>query len=156
MVLDKDNFAFHLEHLKKYLSHIRYLREKYAKNDFVKNWQVEDQILRKLQLSIECMLDMGDLIINGFGFRKPETYADIPRILEENKVISKELSGKLIRLAKFRNVLVHDYLYLDQNKVFSQFETIAEKVEEFAGNIKEFLKIEDEYAKNKTSGKFVG
>ncbi|HID28561.1 MAG TPA: DUF86 domain-containing protein, partial [Desulfobacterales bacterium] len=34
-------------------------------------------------------------------------------ILSENGVITEDLGDKLVELAKFRNVLVHEYLFID-------------------------------------------
>jgi uncharacterized protein YutE (UPF0331/DUF86 family) len=73
---------------------------------------------RYLHLSIECLLDIGSHVIADRGFRKPETYAEIVEILAENGVISEELGKEMAGMAGFRNVLVHDYLRLDLDKVY--------------------------------------
>ena len=74
---------------------------------------------RYLQLAIECLLDIGNHIIADQGFRKPDTYAEVLEILAENKTIPKSLFRELEGMAAFRNVLVHDYLRLDLDKVYS-------------------------------------
>lgn len=136
MTIDKDNLALHANQLRKYLKQLLVLKEKYSKEDFMENWEVEDQISRKLQVAAECILDTGDLLINGFDLQKPETYADIPKILRKNQKISEELAKYMINLAKFRNVLVHDYLYINKDEVFVQFEVLPENMERFLREIK--------------------
>ncbi|KKS78619.1 MAG: hypothetical protein UV54_C0057G0001, partial [Candidatus Beckwithbacteria bacterium GW2011_GWA2_43_10] len=71
-----------------------------------------------------------------FDLQKPETYADIPRVLRKNRKISEELAEYMTKLAKFRNVLVHDYLYINKNEVFSQFEALPENIRRFLQEIK--------------------
>jgi len=136
MTLDKDNLALQVNQLKKYLKQLLVLKGKYSKEDFMENWEIEDQVSRKLQVAAECILDTGDLLINGFDLQKPETYADIPRVLRKNRKISEELAEYMTKLAKFRNVLVHDYLYINKNEVFSQFEALPENIRRFLQEIK--------------------
>jgi uncharacterized protein YutE (UPF0331/DUF86 family) len=57
-------------------------------------------------------------VISDQGYRKPESYADIFRILAEKEVIPADLCEELVGVAAFRNVLVHDYLRLDRRKVY--------------------------------------
>ena len=47
----------------------------------------------------------------------PETYADCFRILRDTRIVSPELSDKLIAMAKFRNLLVHLYWKVDNERV---------------------------------------
>lgn len=72
---------------------------------------------RYLHLTIECLLDIGSHVIADRGFRKPETYSEILEVLAENGIISRELGKEMAGMAGFRNVLVHDYLRLDLDKV---------------------------------------
>ena len=82
------------------------------------DWRISYTVERTLHLSLETFLSIGEMLISEFKFKKPDSYAEIPKILMENKVIPKNLAEKLIDLAKFRNVLVHEYLYLDREKVY--------------------------------------
>jgi uncharacterized protein YutE (UPF0331/DUF86 family) len=94
---------------------------------------------RNLHLAIECLLDIGNHVISDRGFPKPESYADIFRILNEQSIIPDHLLSDLKGMAAFRNVLVHNYLLLDRTKVY---QIISEKrgvVEELAGIYAEML-----------------
>ncbi|MFO7982658.1 MAG: DUF86 domain-containing protein, partial [Desulfuromonadales bacterium] len=73
---------------------------------------------RNLHLTIECMLDIGNHVISDRGYPKPESYADIFRILADRDVIPRDLCEELVGMAAFRNLLVHDYLRLDREKVY--------------------------------------
>lgn len=73
---------------------------------------------RNLHLAIECLLDIGNHVISNRGYPKPESYADIFRILGEQGVIPPPLLRELEGMASFRNLLVHDYLRLDRERVY--------------------------------------
>lgn len=83
---------------------------------------------RYLHLSIECLLDIGNHIIADRGYPKPETYADIFRILAEEAVIPQDLLQEVEGMAAFRNLLVHDYVRLDRDRVYR---VITEKLPYF-------------------------
>jgi uncharacterized protein YutE (UPF0331/DUF86 family) len=51
--------------------------------------------------------------------RLPAGYADIFKVLMENRVIDKGLWGRMDKMAKFRNVVVHQYEMIDPAIVVS-------------------------------------
>ncbi len=58
-------------------------------------------------------------IIASMELRRPEDYKDVFSILEENRVIPRNLSERLQKMAGFRNLLVHYYTKVDNKTVFS-------------------------------------
>jgi uncharacterized protein YutE (UPF0331/DUF86 family) len=74
---------------------------------------------RYLQLSIECLLDIGNHVISDRGYRKPETYGEVFEILTEEKFITRALLRDLEGMSAFRNILVHDYLRVDLDRVYT-------------------------------------
>lgn len=62
------------------------------------------------------------------GYRKPETYGEIFQILAEEGAIPEKLLVELEGMAAFRNVLVHDYLRLDLDRVY---QVVTDKVKYF-------------------------
>ena len=60
-------------------------------------------------LTIETLLDLGSHVISSEGYEPPTSYADIFRVLGEEGVISA--------MARFRNVLVHLYAEVDEDRV---------------------------------------
>lgn len=131
-MVKRDVIAARLEKLRGYLQTLKAVQ----KNDlgsFKKDPFIHGAAERYLHLSIECLLDIGNHIIAERGYPKPETYGEILQILADNEVISGKLFGELEGMAAFRNVLVHDYLKLDLEKVYQvitdrlrYFEELAE------------------------------
>jgi uncharacterized protein YutE (UPF0331/DUF86 family) len=50
--------------------------------------------------------------------RAPASYADTFKVLFENKIIGGELHAIMEKMAKFRNVVVHQYEQVDAEIVF--------------------------------------
>ena len=50
---------------------------------------------------------------------KPETFSDVIKILAKNDVISKEISTQLIKMVRFRNLLGHFYLEIDNVIIYN-------------------------------------
>ncbi len=76
------------------------------------------------------------MIISESNLKRPDYYAEIPEILCRNNKISEDLKEQLIDLARFRNVLVHDYLYLDHHIIYKKFINIYDIVNKFINEIK--------------------
>ena len=47
------------------------------------------------------------------GLRLPAEYADAFQVLMENRIIHKKLSATMEKMAKFRNVIIHQYEKID-------------------------------------------
>lgn len=73
---------------------------------------------RTLQLAIEVCLDLADHVIADHRLPVPETAAGAFDALRDAKLLTPELAAALVRMARFRNLLVHDYVRIDAGRVF--------------------------------------
>ena len=94
---------------------------------------------RFLQLSVECVLDVGNHIIAGMNLRKPSTYGHILQILAEERVITKKVLNSAKPLASVRNLLVHDYEELNRETIFDTAREVTPAFEELARAYRKFL-----------------
>jgi len=119
---------------------LNYLRET-SKLDFEEFEKFEkiQAIKRSLQESIEACCDIGQYIIAEKEFEKPESYSEIFKILKEEEIIEKELAQNLIKMAKFRNLLVHQYGEIDKKKVYEIVNQNLENIEKFLKTTSEFM-----------------
>jgi uncharacterized protein YutE (UPF0331/DUF86 family) len=53
------------------------------------------------------------VILSPIQVTSPKTYADTFKVLHENNVIDEDLRQRMERMAKFRNVIVHQYDKVD-------------------------------------------
>jgi uncharacterized protein YutE (UPF0331/DUF86 family) len=137
-MVDKPRLAKYIQELDTYLQHLEEL-QKYPLQEFLSDWRISDLADRQLHITLETFLTIGEMVISEFGFQKPDTYADIPRILFENKVINQELKEQLVDLARLRNVLVHDYIRLDHERVYRHVWKDTKVIREFIGAVKKFV-----------------
>jgi len=70
-----------------------------------------------LLLAVETVLDLGSHVISSEGYEAPANYADIFRVLSDEGVIEPDLADRLMAMARFRNVLVHLYADVDEDRV---------------------------------------
>jgi uncharacterized protein YutE (UPF0331/DUF86 family) len=66
-----------------------------------------------LQLAIQAALDVGSHIVSDERLGEPETSRDVFRLLAKVGFIPQPLSGRLERMAGFRNVVVRLYQEVD-------------------------------------------
>lgn len=70
-----------------------------------------------LLLAIETLLDLGSHVISSEGWEPPGSYADIFRVLRDEGMLDEASADRLMAMARFRNVLVHLYADVDQERV---------------------------------------
>jgi uncharacterized protein YutE (UPF0331/DUF86 family) len=70
-------------------------------------------------VAIEAIIDMANHIISSNNFRTPENYADTFRVLHQAGALSEKVADNLIKMAKFRNRLVHLYWEVDDDLLYS-------------------------------------
>ena len=92
-----------------------------------------------LQEAIEACLDIGSHIIAEQGFRRPEDYREIFRVLVENSIIDHVLSEKLQEMAQFRNLLVHRYGQIDTRRIYIIMSDDLKDIQEFAKSILKYI-----------------
>ncbi|MHC1605396.1 MAG: DUF86 domain-containing protein, partial [Candidatus Methanofastidiosia archaeon] len=71
-----------LERLQKYVK-ILDSYKKYGIQDINEDFTLRGAIERYLGVSLECCIDIGEMIISFRGLRKPETYKEVIEILGE-------------------------------------------------------------------------
>ena len=128
-MVDKNLILRKLSTLDEYLKQIN----EYANislNEYADDWKVQRIVERTLQMMIETCLDVSGHIISDERFRIPETYADMFRILVDNEILKEAQLEALEKMAKFRNIIVHDYEKIDTGIVLG---ILQENLKDFEG-----------------------
>lgn len=131
--------ANRISKLREYVKVLREL-QKASFQEFVSNSRIRYSSERCLHLAIECTINIGNHVISALQLRKPEEYHDIALILKENGIIPVEFAERFVKMIKFRNILVHDYVNLDLSKVYSFLQERLVDFELFVRYMKKFLK----------------
>lgn len=73
----------------------------------------QDIFVLNLQRAVQAAIDLAAHVIADEGLGLPSELKENFVILEKNKIISVDLSGKLQCMVGFRNIAVHDYKSID-------------------------------------------
>jgi uncharacterized protein YutE (UPF0331/DUF86 family) len=121
-----------------YLSQVReYSRTSLA--SYRNDWKTQRIVERTLQILVELCIDMANHIISDQKMRFPDGYADTFKVLLENRVINQRLWSRMDKMAKFRNVIVHQYEKIDPAIVVSILQKYLADFEKFGKAITKFL-----------------
>lgn len=66
-----------------------------------------------LQITVQALLDAGAHILSGHFKESPRDYGEIVPQLAAHGVLDGPLSERLLQVAGFRNILVHEYAAVD-------------------------------------------
>jgi uncharacterized protein YutE (UPF0331/DUF86 family) len=115
--IDKELIIQKIDEMNKYVEHLESMK-KLSKKDFLEDKVNVFATERLLQITIECLLDIGNHIISKLGLGKPQVYRDIALKLYEKDIISKDLKDIFIEMIAFRNRLVHHYYKIDSEILY--------------------------------------
>ncbi|WP_164216569.1 DUF86 domain-containing protein [Virgibacillus sp. YIM 98842] len=94
---------------------------------------------RAVHLLIESILDVGNMMIDGFIMRDPGSYEDIIDILIDEKVLPEEEEEAYKHFIQLRKMLVNDYTAVDHvflGKALSKHQTVLKT---FSMHIRDYL-----------------
>ncbi len=129
--IDKEKIFLQIERLNQHIKRLQELNK--TKNT------PKEAIERNLQLAIEDCIIIGNHLISGFSFKRPETYKGIFQVLEEERVINGEVAKEMMILVGVRNRLVHVYWEVKENEIDSIIGNL-EIFDKFIKQIFSFLK----------------
>jgi uncharacterized protein YutE (UPF0331/DUF86 family) len=94
-------------------------------------------------VAIESSIDMCNHIISRNGYRVPEDYGDTFKVMTEEGALDPSFSEQLVKMAKFRNRLVHLYWEVDDSRVYTILEDHLGDLKKFLNAIALFLEWRD-------------
>ncbi|MDP2212121.1 MAG: DUF86 domain-containing protein [Candidatus Aquicultor sp.] len=126
-----------LEEYSDYLRDLRRVPLSDVKTDIKNRWAIE----RGLLLAIESILDIGSHIVADEKLGRPKDYTEIIDVLGDKDVIPKDYAEQIRGIAGFRNILIHEYVEIDIEKVYEYLQKAPEQFDTFRFHIGKFLKL---------------
>ena len=111
-MVDRDLILRKLADLDQYLAQVSEYRG-ITVDEYRRDWKVQRIVERTLQVAIEVCVDVATHVIADRGLRVPATYAEAFDVLGEGGLLDPGLRAEMVRMAGFRNVLVHEYTRVD-------------------------------------------
>lgn len=95
---------------------------------------------RDFQVAIQAALDIGSIILAEQAVSPVESYKDVFLKLAQIGVLPQDFAARMVRMAQFRNVLVHLYLEVDLRKVYHYLQHNLGDLEAFARYVGEYMR----------------
>lgn len=118
-MVEKETLVRRLTLLQEYYSDLAKAYQDFNLEDFSTNKIVRRYVERTLHIAIESCLDIANHIISYEGYREPKDNKDTFEVLFEQKILDNELTNNLKKMAQCRNIIVHDYIRIQPEIVYS-------------------------------------
>jgi uncharacterized protein YutE (UPF0331/DUF86 family)/predicted nucleotidyltransferase len=115
-VIDRDLLMDRMTRLEEFLALLEPLAA-LDRSDFCGDPYRYGSAERFLQLAIEAALDIGHHLIAHMGLGRPQSYAEVFRILGRAGILPEALAEAMAQMARWRNRLVHLYWDIDHAQV---------------------------------------
>lgn len=127
----------------KITNNLAHLEELLAIFESTENWLADD--IHKLALQrishnvMEAMMDVGNLVIDGFIMRDPGSYEDIIDIFVDEKVIPTEMDAPLKAVVGIRKMIVREFIAVDNEEIFTVLTANLHALKQFSGKVQDYL-----------------
>ena len=130
-MVDREIFSRRLEALHGYLRKLKAFLDA-DEAEFVREPALHDLAERYLHLAVDACLDLANHWIADRSLPTPDANCDTFTILERAGDLTPELAERLGGWARFRNVLVHEYLEIDHSIAYRTIRDELGDLESFA------------------------
>jgi uncharacterized protein YutE (UPF0331/DUF86 family) len=111
-LVDRTLILRKLAELEEYLEQIREFSA-VSMDEYSGDWKTQRIVERTLQMMIELCIDIAGHIISARKLRVPVSYADTFKSLADAGLITPYILDIMVKMAKFRNIVVHQYAGID-------------------------------------------
>jgi len=106
-------------------------------DEYLADDNIQAIVERRLQLAIQVCIDVANYLIAHLGLRAPDELENVFVVLGRETLISSDLADRMVGMVRFRNILVHNYLAIDQKLVHLHLTRRLDDFEQFAREILE-------------------
>ncbi len=104
------------------------------KDDRTLQWALRYGLLE----TIQAVIDVACHIVSKYNLGNPETYQECLDLLRGHGYLSREMTETLSGMVGLRNILVHEYIKVDANKIYNLLEFLDD-FRAFIDEIKEHI-----------------
>lgn len=124
------------------LVYIEGLLKAFDKDQELLSYSDKLSLERTVHMLIESILDVGNMMIDGFVMRDPGSYEDIIDILMDERVIPENEGESYKKLIRLRKMVVIDYLEIDHDQIFNVLAETQDVLLRFPQYVTTYLKEE--------------
>ncbi|MFQ3544764.1 DUF86 domain-containing protein [Halobacillus rhizosphaerae] len=94
---------------------------------------------RVTHISAEAIIDVGNMMIDGFIMRDPGSYNDIIDIMMDEKVIPYEEEDSYKQFIQLRKMVVQNYVSVDHQEILAVWKSHGQALKQFPIRIRTYL-----------------
>ena len=130
-----------ISHIRHALSRIK-AKSKVSLDIFKNDIDSQDIVLYNLQIAIQACIDIGTHIIADEGWGVAGSFSEVFYVLHNNGVININLTEKMVSMAGLRNILIHEYEYINLEAIYNILQTNLKDIEKFIIAVLGYFKLE--------------
>lgn len=142
MDLGLESINERLDKLREEVAFLKGTAQRLSLEEFISVPEHYKSVERTFQIAIECCHDIATHIISAFDMKRPDRYESAFEILGEFGVLPLDFACVLVGMARFRNLLTHEYLKVKLNIVYEKLQNNLSDFDKFAKYVVEFLEKE--------------
>ena len=135
-----DKIIAKLDQMKQYLTELGGILPDTV-DEYMESLKIRRACEKTIELAIETVIDVISGVIAEKRLGVPSSEESIIQIAQKNKMLSIALAKKIQEMKGFRNVLVHKYGEVDDERVYTYLSEELEDFEVFEREIVKFLKM---------------
>ena len=113
---------------------------KLSEDEFLGHYEKIDTAKYNFIVAIEAIIDICNRIISKRKLGFPQDYSDVIKLMSQEGVLEGDLVGRLVEMVKFRNMLVHLYWKIENDRLYQYLRENLGDFEAFKEAIRKYLK----------------
>jgi len=113
---------------------------KLSEDEFLSHYEKIDTSKYNFIVAIEAIIDICNRIISKRKLGFPQDYSDVIKLMSQEGVLEGDLVGRLVEMVKFRNMLVHLYWKIENDRLYKYLKENLGDFEAFKEAIRKYLK----------------
>jgi uncharacterized protein YutE (UPF0331/DUF86 family) len=111
-----------------------------SEDEFLSHYEKIDTSKYNFIVAIEAIIDICNRIISKRELGFPQDYSDVIKLMSQEGVLEGDLVGRLVEMVKFRNMLVHLYWKIENDRLYKYLRENLGDFEAFKEAIRKYLK----------------
>jgi len=113
---------------------------KLSEDEFLSHYEKTDTSKYNFIVAIEAIIDICNRMISKRELGFPQDYSDVIKLMSQEGVLEGDLVGRLVEMVKFRNMLVHLYWKIENDRLYQYLKENLGDFEAFKKAIRKYLK----------------
>ena len=90
-----------------------------SRDEFMADFVYLDATVRRLQTSIEALVDISRYVIRSLGLPSADSYRQVPVVLADAGYLDQTSTAIYDKMVRFRNLVVHHYYRVDPEDIYN-------------------------------------